>query len=136
LGELIHLFGTEKKPGDNLITSAPFEFRKADWDTIHFIQVRRSHADEFERARLEARREGAATSDRIPLPSHVELTGGLFNTILGLFGCRDNEGTMREVYYLAGLTDCMINQVNPVLRTDLLRDMYRRIFKIDRKSVV
>ena len=34
---------------------------------------------------------------------------------------------MREVYYLAGLIDCMINQVNPLLRTDLIRSMYKRI---------
>ncbi|MBW2204675.1 MAG: hypothetical protein JRF52_11445, partial [Deltaproteobacteria bacterium] len=27
-----------------------------------------------------------------------------------------------------GLTDCMINQVNPILRTDLLRAMYKKVF--------
>jgi hypothetical protein len=26
--------------------------------------------------------------------------------------------------------DCMINQVNPVLRTDLLRDMYKKVFSM------
>ncbi len=34
---------------------------------------------------------------------------------------------MREVYYLIGLMDCMINQVNPLLRTDLLRDIYKKV---------
>lgn len=37
---------------------------------------------------------------------------------------------MRDVYLLAGLIDCMINQVNPVLRTVLLRDMYKKVFKM------
>ncbi len=37
---------------------------------------------------------------------------------------------MRDVYLLAGLIDCMINQVNPVLRTVLLRDMYKKVFRM------
>ncbi len=28
---------------------------------------------------------------------------------------------------MAGLIDCMINQVNPLLRTDLIRDMYKKV---------
>jgi len=34
---------------------------------------------------------------------------------------------MRAVYYLAGLTDCMVNQVNPLLRTDLIRGLYKEV---------
>jgi len=37
---------------------------------------------------------------------------------------------MREIYYLAGLMDCMINRVHPILRTDVLRDMYKKTFRI------
>ena len=40
---------------------------------------------------------------------------------------------MREIYYLAGLVDCMINQVNPILRTDLLRDLYKKVFQMKEK---
>jgi hypothetical protein len=45
-----------------------------------------------------------------------------------MFIYRDLEHKMREVYLLAGLIDCMINQVSPILRTALLRDMYKKIF--------
>jgi len=48
-------------------------------------------------------------------------------TIQALFASRANEEKMREVYYLAGLMDCMINRVNPLLRTDLIRDMYKKV---------
>lgn len=61
------------------------------------------------------------------LPPHYVLKNGMDNTIRALFRYRKDEGKMREVYYLAGLIDCMINQVTPVLRTDLLRDMYKRV---------
>jgi hypothetical protein len=47
-----------------------------------------------------------------------------------MYAYRENEEKMREVYYLMGLADCMINQVNPILRTDLLRDMYKKVFEM------
>lgn len=37
---------------------------------------------------------------------------------------------MRGVYYLTGLMDCMINQVSPILRTDILRAMYKKVFEM------
>jgi len=52
------------------------------------------------------------------------------STIKGIFAHRDLEDKMRDVYLLAGLIDCMINQINPVLRTALLRDMYKKVFRM------
>jgi len=52
------------------------------------------------------------------------------STIKGIFAHRDLEDKMRDVYFLAGLIDCMINQINPVLRTALLRDMYKKVFRM------
>jgi len=128
LGEVIQLFGETDKYLDNVIIYRPFEFRRADWETGHFIQMQRVHSVQFEAAGPKKRpREDAKKAH---LPPHFELTGGLFNTILSLFSHREDEEAMREIYYLTGLTDCIINQVNPVLRTDLLRDIYRRIFKM------
>lgn len=46
------------------------------------------------------------------------------------FAYRENEEKMREVYYLAGLIDCMINRVNPLLRTDLIRELYRKVMTL------
>ncbi len=133
MGEVIQLFGEIEKSRDNLIISSPFEFRRPNWEAGHFVQMQRVHASQFIAAEPKTSPEA---SIKAPLPPHFELTGGLFNTIVSLFSYREDEEAMREVYYLTGLTDCMINQVNPVLRTDLLRDMYRRIFKMKEKLKV
>jgi len=45
-----------------------------------------------------------------------------------MYANRRDKDKMRETYYLVGLTDCMINQVNSVLRTDILRAMYKKVF--------
>jgi hypothetical protein len=37
---------------------------------------------------------------------------------------------MRDVYYLAGLVDCMINQINPLLRTDSINDLYKKVLTL------
>ena len=37
---------------------------------------------------------------------------------------------MREVYYLAGLMDCMINRVHPLLRTENIGEMYKKIITL------
>jgi len=62
------------------------------------------------------------------IPPHFTLNHGLACTIEAMYANRRDEARMRQTYYLIGLTDCMINQVNPVLRTDVLRDMYKKIF--------
>jgi hypothetical protein len=51
-------------------------------------------------------------------------------TIRGLYQYRNEESKMRQVYYLAGLIDCMINQVSPLLRTDLIRDIYKNVMAL------
>jgi len=116
MAEVINLKDKFKKPTDNLICSRPWEFRKAHWETIHFIQMLRSQAE-----RLEQHREKV-------LPSHFSLKNGMAYTIRAIYANRENDERMREIYYLTGLMDCMINQVNPVLRTDLLRAMYKKVF--------
>ena len=116
MAEIINLKDKFKRPAENLICSRPWEFRKADWETVHFIQMLRS-----ESGRLEQHREEN-------LPPHFSLKGGMAYTVRAIYVNRANEERMREVYYLTGLMDCMINQVNPVLRTDLLRAMYKKVF--------
>jgi len=51
-------------------------------------------------------------------------------TIRSIFLYRSNEEKMREVYYLAGLVDCMINRVHPLLRTDSISEMYKKIITL------
>ncbi len=119
MGDVIRLPGTQQTPADSLICSRPLEFRRPPWTSAHFIQMLRPLSQELE----DSRRAGE-------VPPHYTLKGGIGYTIRALYLHRNNEERMRLVYYLAGLMDCMINQVHPVLRTDLLRDMYKRVFDL------
>ena len=126
MGKIINLQDRIRKSPDNLIISKPWEFRKAYWETAHFIQMLRSQAAKLEHHREEVYRNGGKGIRH--LPSHFPLKGGMAYTMRAMYKCRGNEKKMREVYYLIGLMDCMINQVNPILRTDLLRAMYKKVF--------
>jgi hypothetical protein len=126
MGKLVRLKSKTVQPPETLISRKPWEFRRADWETAHFIQMRKSRSRQLER-----RRTGVCAREKQEawrLPPHYILDGGVAYTIRALFAHRDNETRMRDVYYLAGLMDCLINQVNPVLRTDLLRDMYNQVY--------
>jgi hypothetical protein len=46
---------------------------------------------------------------------------------MGLYGFRDREEQARELYRLAGLMECAVNSTSPLLRTDLLRSLYKAI---------
>jgi hypothetical protein len=103
------------KQGD-LITARPWEFRRAPWRSNHFIQVARAdwHPNNPE-------------SQRTITSPHYVLKGSLADTILGMYSHRNNADRMKEAYYLAGLIDCLVNQVNPLLRTFLINDIYKKI---------
>lgn len=126
MAQIINFRSRAPRFSDNLISSEPLEFRQADWATAHFIQMLRSDSLEFERHRKEMLQLG--TRGPWQLPPHFSLIDGVATTIRAMFVYHDQEDKMREVYLLAGLIDCMINQVSPILRTDLLRDMYKKIF--------
>lgn len=128
MGKIIDLRDRIQKSPDNLIISKPWEFRKAYWKTSHFIQMLRSQAAKLEHHREQICRNGGNGIQN--LPSHFTLKGGMAYTMRAMYACRKNEKKMREVYYLIGLMDCMINQVNPILRTDLLRGMYKKVFSM------
>ncbi len=128
MGEIIDFKGRFQKPTDNLASLKPWEFRRADWETPHFIQMLKSQSAKLETHRQEVYKEGHKGIRQ--LPPHFVLKGGMGYTIRAAYAYRGNEETMREVYYLTGLVDCMINQVNPLLRTDLLRAMYKEIFRM------
>ncbi|MBN2032045.1 MAG: hypothetical protein JW836_02120 [Deltaproteobacteria bacterium] len=118
--------GTESPP-DNLITLKPWEFRSAGWESRHFIQMLRSQSATLEKHRKETWKKGTRLSQ---MPPHFKLTGSMAYTIQAIFTYRTNEEKMREVYYLAGLIDCMINRVTPLLRTDVIKDIYKKIMTL------
>lgn len=128
MGKVIQLKEKLETPPGNLITLRPWEFRRAYWESRHFIQMLRSQSAELERHRVEINKRG---NKRIwHLPAHFVIKGSMAYTIGGIYRYRNNEEKMREVYYLAGLIDCMINQVNPLLRTDLIGDIYQKVFTL------
>ena len=110
---------------DNLIASTPWEFRRSHWQSQHFIQILKAGSAHLEKQKREGDIRGLR--GRIGLPPHTVLSGGMANTIRAQFEYRDNEPKMREIYYLTGLIDCMINQVNPLLRTDHIRHLYQKV---------
>ena len=111
---------------DNLITSRPWEFRWSHWESRHFIQLLRTHSLGLEKQHRALKdKKNAIVLE--PMPPHAVLDGGLAYTVRAAFGNRENEAKMREIYYLAGLVDCMINQVNPLLRTPLFKQLYDKV---------
>ncbi|MFC1534919.1 hypothetical protein ACFL7M_16315 [Thermodesulfobacteriota bacterium] len=117
MAKIIKFKKASETVSDSLITSRPWEFRRACWESKYFIQMLRPYWDRLENQHKES----------LKLPPHFVLKGGMAHTIHGMYSNRNNMEKMREVYYLAGLIDCMINQTNPLLRTDLIRDIYKRI---------
>jgi hypothetical protein len=125
MGKVIHLKDKSGGPPDNLITAKPLEFRSADWESGHFIQMLKSQSEKLEKHRREVHEKGDAGVHH--LPPHYVLGGSMAYTIRSIFSYRANEEKMREVYYLAGLMDCMINRVHPLLRSEDLGEMYKKI---------
>jgi len=84
----------------------------------------KSQSGALEKHRKEIYEKGDAGVQH--LPPHYVLGGSMAYTIRSIFLYRSNEEKMREVYYLAGLVDCMINRVHPLLRTDSISEMYKK----------
>lgn len=124
MGKVIELQPILNQVAGNLITSKPWEFRTPHWETAHFIQMSKSHSGKLECDFKCDFRKGHKNVRQ--LPPHLLLKGSMSYTIRAMFLYRENEEKMREVYYLTGLMDCMINQVNPILRTHILRSMYKK----------
>ena len=127
MGKVIRLPGKRRKTDGNLISSIPWEFRKARWKGEYFIQMSKPQSVKLESRQPEVPRKGADGLRHLPF--HISLRGGMGYTIRAMYAHRENEDKMREVYFLTGLLDCMINRTSPVLRTDLLRAMYKNVFE-------
>jgi len=111
---------------DNLITAHPMEFRRARWSSTNFIQMRKSLSERYEK-------ECDSKLQNITIPPHFVLNMGLEYTISALFYYRNSPEVMKEVYFLAGMVDLLINKVCPILRTDLIRGLYNKVFELRNK---
>jgi hypothetical protein len=116
-----------KKAGSHsgkLILSHAFEFRKANWKSVHFVQMLRSQSEKLENPCP------GNHYDHTHLPMHFVLKNGNASTIHNLYYYRHSEEQMKEVYYLSGLIDCVINRVCPLLRTAMVNDIYRKVITL------
>jgi hypothetical protein len=125
VAEIIDL--THRLPGtDNLITLQPLEFRRGDWHAGRVLMCTKGESERFEAHRLEAL-HSPGHRHIAKVPNHFTLDGGYHYTVMGLFRYRSDEALMRRVYRLAGLMECVTNAPSPILRTDLLRRLYKSI---------
>jgi hypothetical protein len=127
LGKVLKFRDGAGSPPDNVITLNPWEFRTAEWESTHFIQMLKSQSSKLEKQRTEAYEKGKTVSQ---LPPHYTLSGSMGYTIRAIFFYRNNESKMREVYYMAGLIDCMINREAALLRTDVIKDIYKKVMTL------
>lgn len=126
MGDLLYLPGRPVKGNEGPLHGKSWAFCRAPWSTVHFAQMLRSQAEGL----TSALEKGGGKTGHPQIPTHFVLTGGLCMTIQTLFCYRHQEDRMREAYYLFGLMDCMMSKVNPLLRTDLLRSLYKKVFAL------
>ena len=97
------------KPGSDLITSQPLEFRKGAWLGSNAVLCTREESERFE-----AHRQKASLAQDRPfislVPNHFTLDGGYRFTTLWLFRFREDEPRMRRLYRLAGLKECITEE--------------------------
>jgi hypothetical protein len=122
MADIIDL-SSRMKPGSNLVTARPLEFRKGEWLAGSAILCTREESAKFEANRQKVQLDRPFIS---LVPNHITLDGGYHYTCVWLFRFREDEPRMRRLYYLAGLMECITKAPSPILRTDLVR----RFFKI------
>lgn len=113
---------------ENLIARRPLEWRRGDWQAGYALMCTREESARFESHRQEALQVKGHRHIGC-VPNHLKLDGGYHYTVLGLFRHRDDEAMMRRVYLLAGLMECVTGASSPILRTDLLRRIYKSILE-------
>ena len=124
-------FADGRKADDNLICREPLEFRRGDWRRGQVLQCLRSESERYQTHRHQALANGHSHLRYVP--EHFSLLGGCDYTLLGLYRWREREDLAREVYRLAGLMECVVNSTSPLLRTDLLRSLYKTIIDLRRR---
>ena len=115
----------------NLIVQKPLEMRWIDWESGSPIQVSRRESERFERERERSLREDGSIPPGIP--NHYSLKNGPEITLWALYCRRNDPDAMREVYYLAGLMECMTHVPHPVLRTVMVRGFYRTLQELQER---
>ncbi len=119
-------FDGHRRHADTLLCRRPLEFRLGNWPTGFALLCTRGEARRFEH-RLQQQAGDSQSDPIVKVANHIRLDDGCHFTVQGLFRHRRDEDRMRRVYRLAGLMECVTSVSSPVLRTDLLRHVYRTI---------
>ena len=99
--------------------------RWGDWRTSKIIQVHVGPAAAFEDYRADCFAQGRDhTGD---MPPHFALDGPSHHTALALLRHRNNEEMLIKVNYLAAMMEALVNTPCAILRTDLIRRVYREV---------
>ena len=115
---------------NNVITNGPMRLRWGDWRTSKIIQVHVGPAAAFEDHRAECYEQGMDhTGD---MPPHFALEGPSHDTALALLRHRNDEEKLIQVNYLAAMMEALVNTPCAILRTDLIRRVYREVDALGR----
>jgi len=127
MADIIH-FRPESETDDNLITRKPLEMRWGDRQGGSPMQLLKEEARRFEKYREETRKKGRPHPAKTP--NHFSLHHGADTTVWALYRWRHDADRMRDVYYLAGLMECMILVPHSILRTVMVRTFYKTLEKL------
>lgn len=124
MGDVIDLFRRDGR--DNVISEGPICFRVAHYDEGTVIQCLAGESERYERHRADALAASPGHEHLWRVPEGHKLTGGMLDTALGLFRHRSSPEDLKRVYRLAGLMECLIHASAPILRTALIRDVFKK----------
>ena len=130
MGKIIPFF-KDDPTRSNIITANPLQMRWADWEGGNSILVLKEDAVKFElhrRAVLNGEHSHISY-----VPNHISIKNGMESTLNALLRYKEQPDKMQEIYFLAGLMECLINVPQPVLRTALIRSYYQKVFDLKNK---
>ena len=130
MGKIIPFFKDDTDTS-NIITAKPLQLRWADWKGGSPILVLKGDA-----AKFELHRQAVISGQHSHIsyvPNHISIKNGMESTLNALLRYREQPDKMLEIYFLAGLMECLITVPQPVLRTALIRSYYQKVFDLKNK---
>lgn len=118
-------------PADNVITDQPMRLRWGLWRTGHVLQVGLQAAAQYEDFRTECHTSGQDPSGR--MPPHFTLDADLRDTAMALLRFQDDPSAQEDVCYLCALMEALVHTPCAILRTDLIRRVYREVESLGKK---
>jgi hypothetical protein len=116
---------------EHVISDQPMRLRWGAWRIGRIIQVHVGSAAVYEDYRAECLQRGDDPSAQ--MPPHLDLEGGLQDTVLALLRHRHSQADQEKVCYLASLLEALITVPSAVLRSDLIRRVYQEVDRLSQE---